>query len=168
MSQTMQICDSCLSRPKHKNEKKNEKKTESGQWKKNFLAQGDLVRGSSKVSFVARGLPLPVFYCSQRADMEVFRKVFNALEIENNEILRLYFHEYRKNLESVVFVEEEFLHKRIQKEDVSFNSIATMNIPEDAVKQYGSMVALRWWKSFMFTLSILRECLHDCCRECWF
>ena len=30
MSQTLQICDSCLSRPKNKNEK-NEKKTESGQ-----------------------------------------------------------------------------------------------------------------------------------------
>ena len=107
------------------------------------MKQGDLVRGSSKVSFVARGLSLPVFYCSQTADMEVFRKVFNALEIEKNEILRLSFHEYRKSLESVAFVEKKFLHKRIQKEDVSFNSTATMNIPEDAVKQYGSMVALR-------------------------
>ena len=54
-----------------------------------------------------------------------------------------YFHEYRKILESVVFVEEEFLHERIQKEDVSVDLTATMNIPEDAVKQYGSMVALR-------------------------
>ena len=36
--------------------------------------------------------------------MEGFRKVFNALEIENNEMLRLYFHEYRKDLESVAFV----------------------------------------------------------------
>ena len=36
--------------------------------------------------------------------MEGFRKVFNALEIENNEMLWLYFHEYRKDLESVAFV----------------------------------------------------------------
>ena len=43
----------------------------------------------------------------------------------------------------MVFVEEEFLHERIQKEDVSVDLTATMNIPEDAVKQYGSMVALR-------------------------
>ena len=75
--------------------------------------------------------------------MQGFRKVFNALEIENNEMLRSYFHEYRKNFESVVFMEEEFLHETIQKEDVSVDLTATMNIPEDAVKQYGSMVDLR-------------------------
>ena len=75
--------------------------------------------------------------------MEEFRKVFNAHEIENNEMLRSYFHEYKKNLESVVFVEEELLHERIQKEDVSVDLTATMNIPKDAVKQYGSMMAWR-------------------------
>ena len=101
------------------------------------------MKGSNKFSFVARGLPLPVFYCSQTADMEEFRKVFNAHEIENNEMLRSYFHEYKKNLESVVFVEEELLHERIQKEDVSVDLTATMTIPKDAVKQYGSMMAWR-------------------------
>ena len=101
------------------------------------------MKGSNKFSFVARGLPLPVFYCSQTADMEESRKVFNAHEIENNEMLRSYFHEYKKNLESVVFVEEELLHERIQKEDVSVDLTATMNIPKDAVKLYGSMVAWR-------------------------
>ena len=77
--------------------------------------------------------------------MEEFRKVFNAHEIENNEMLRSYFHfhEYKKNLKSVVFVEEELLHERIQKEDVSVDLTATMNIPKDAVKQYGSMMAWR-------------------------
>ena len=101
------------------------------------------MRGSNKVSFVTQGLPLPVFYCLQTADMEGFRKVFNVLGIENNEMLLSYFHEYRKNLQSVVFAEEEFLHERIQK-DVPVNLTGTMNIPEDAVKQYGrSMVALR-------------------------
>ena len=101
------------------------------------------MRRSNKVSFVARGLPLPVFYCSQTAGMEGFRKVFKVLEIENNEVLRSYFHEYRKNLDSVVFVEEEFLHERIQEEDMSVDLTATMNITEDAVKQYGSIEALR-------------------------
>ena len=96
--------------------------------------------------------------------MEEFRKVFNAHEIENNEMLQSYFHEYKKNLESVVFVEEELLHERIQKEDVSVDLTATMNIPKDAVKQYGSMMAWRWLKSLMFTLCILNEC----CHECWF
>ena len=101
------------------------------------------MRGRNKVSFVAQGLPLPVFYCSQTADIEGFKKVFKALEIKNNEIIWSYFHKYRKNLESLVFVEEEFLHERVQKEDVSVDLTATMNIPEVAVKQYGSMVALR-------------------------
>ena len=123
------------------------------------------MRGSNKVSFVARGLPIPVFYRSQTADMAGFRKVFNALEIENNEMFRSYFHEYIKNLDSVVFVEEEFMHERIQKEDGSVDLTATMNIPENAAKQYGSMVALRLLKSLMFTLSILRGCLNECCHE---
>ena len=101
------------------------------------------MRSSNKVSFVARGLPLLVFYRSQTADMEGFRKVFNALETENNEMLRSYFHEYRKDLDSFVFVEEEFLHERIQKEDRSVDLTANMNILEDAMKQYRSMVALR-------------------------
>ena len=101
------------------------------------------MRCSNNISFGARGLPLLVFYCLETADMEGFRKVFNALEIENNEILRSHFHEYKKNLESVVFVEEAFLHERIQKEDVSVDLTPTMNIPEDAMKQYGSIVALR-------------------------
>ena len=61
--------------------------------------------------------------------MKGFRKVFNGLEIENNEMLFSYFHEYKKDLESVVFVEEEFLHERIQKEDVFVDLTATMNIP---------------------------------------
>ena len=61
--------------------------------------------------------------------MKGFRKVFNGLEIENNEMLLSYFHEYKKDLESVVFVEEEFLHERIQKEDVFVDLTATMNIP---------------------------------------
>ena len=61
--------------------------------------------------------------------MKGFRKVFNGLEIENNEMLLSYIHEYKKDLESVVFVEEEFLHERIQKEGVSVDLTATMNIP---------------------------------------
>ena len=43
----------------------------------------------------------------------------------------------------MVSVEEEFLHERIQEEDMSVDLTATMNITEDAVKQYGSIEALR-------------------------
>ena len=57
----------------------------------------------------------------------------------------------------MVFLEKKFLHQRIQKEDVSIDFTATIDIPEDAVKHYGSMVTLRWSKSLMFTLSIIRK-----------
>ena len=83
------------------------------------------MRAEIKFPIVAHCLSLPFFYCLQTADMEDFRKVFNALEIENKEMLRLYFHESRKNFESVVFVEEEFLHNGIQKEDESIDLTAT-------------------------------------------
>ena len=82
------------------------------------------MRAEVKFPIEARCLSLPFFYCLQTADMEGFRKVFNALEIENKEMLRLYFHESRKNFESVVFVEEEFLHNGIQKEDESIDLTA--------------------------------------------
>lgn len=50
--------------------------------------------------------------------MEGLRKAFNALEIEDNDKLQLYFYDNRQDFESVVFVEKAFRHKRIQKECV--------------------------------------------------
>ena len=52
------------------------------------------------------------------------------------------------------------------EEDVSVDLTATMNMSEDAMKHYGSMLALMWLKSGMFTLSILRESLNKCCHKC--
>ena len=40
----------------------------------------------------------------------------------------LTFHDYRKDLESVVFVDEEFLHKMIKKKHMFVDLAATMNI----------------------------------------
>ena len=50
---------------------------------------------------------------------------------------------YRKKLEEVVFVEEEFLYKKISKKDVYVDYGATADIPQDAVKQYGDSTALK-------------------------
>ena len=80
--------------------------------------------------------------------MEGLRKVLNVLQIENNNMLQPCFYECRDDFESVAFFAEEFWHKRIQKEDgekkdAFVDITATMNIPEDAVKQYGSLVALK-------------------------
>lgn len=50
--------------------------------------------------------------------MQESKKVFkiNALETENYDMLRLYSKDWRKDLESAAFVEEEFLHKGSRKE----------------------------------------------------
>ena len=113
MSQTLHICGSCLSRPKNENKKK----TENEQRHKIFLRRLSWFGAAIKF-FCSTRLTSSMFYCLPTEDMEGLRKVFNALEIENNDILQPYFHDYRKDFESVVFVEEEFLCKRIQKEDM--------------------------------------------------
>ena len=46
----------------------------------------------------------------------------------------------KENFEPVVFLGKKTW---IQKEDVSIDFTATIEIPEDAVKHYGSMVTLR-------------------------
>ena len=43
----------------------------------------------------------------------------------------------------MVFVEKEFLHKKISKKDVYVDYGATADIPQDAVKQYGDLTALK-------------------------
>ena len=43
----------------------------------------------------------------------------------------------------MVFVEEEFLYKKISKKDVYVDYCATAVIPEVAVKQYGDLTALK-------------------------
>ena len=43
----------------------------------------------------------------------------------------------------MVFVEEEFLYKKISKKDVYVDYGATADVPQDAVKQYGDLTALK-------------------------
>ena len=43
----------------------------------------------------------------------------------------------------MVFVEEEFLYKKISKKDVYVNYGATADIPQVPVKQYGDLTALK-------------------------
>ena len=49
---------------------------------------------------------------------------------------------YRKKFEEVIFVEEEFLYKKISKKDVyvDYGAMAD-HIPQVAVKQYGDLTA---------------------------
>ena len=62
-----------------------------------------------------RAFPLP---CCPRAGIEGFNDVRTAISSENIQLLQSYIAIYRKKLEEVVFVEEEFLYKKISKKDV--------------------------------------------------
>ena len=68
--------------------------------------------------------------------MEGLNDIRTAISSENIELLQSYIAIYRKKLEKVVFVEEEFLYKKINKKDVYADYGATADIPQVAVKQY--------------------------------
>ena len=75
--------------------------------------------------------------------MEGLNEIRTAIRSENIQLLQSYIATYRKKLEEVVFVEEEFLYKKISKKDVYVDYGATADIPQDAVKQYGDLTALK-------------------------
>ena len=70
-------------------------------------------------------------------------KIRTAINSENIQLLQSDIVTYRKKLEEVVFVEEEFLYKKISKKDVYVDYGATTDIPQDAVEQYGDLTALK-------------------------
>ena len=69
--------------------------------------------------------------------------ICTAISNENIQLLQRYIVTYRKKLEEVAFVEEEFLHRKISNKDVYVDYGAMADIPEDAVKQYGFSTALK-------------------------
>ena len=69
--------------------------------------------------------------------------ICTAISSENIQLLQSYIVTYRKKLEEVAFVEEEFLHRKISNKDVYVDYGAMADIPEDAVKQYGFSTALK-------------------------
>ena len=81
--------------------------------------------------------------CCPRAGIEGLHEIRAVISSENNQLLQSYIATYRKKLEKVLFVEEEFLYKKISKKDVYVDYGATADIPQDAVKQYGDLTALK-------------------------
>ena len=69
-------------------------------------------------------------------------EIRTAISSENVQLLQSYIATYRKKLEEVVFVEEEFLYK-ISKKDIYVDYGATADIRQDAVKQYEDLTALK-------------------------
>ena len=78
-----------------------------------------------------------------RAGVEGLNDIRTTISSENIQLLQSYIVTYRKKLEEVVFVEEEFLLKKIGNRDVYVDYGAMTDIPEDAVKQYGDLTALK-------------------------
>ena len=68
--------------------------------------------------------------------MEGLNDIRTAISRENIQLLQSYIATYRKKLEEVVFVEEEFMYKKIIKKDVCVDYGATADITQVAVKQY--------------------------------
>ena len=66
--------------------------------------------------------------------MEGLNDILTAISSENIHLLQNYIATYRKKLEEVVFVEEDFLYKKISKKDVYVDYRATAVIPQAAVK----------------------------------
>ena len=75
--------------------------------------------------------------------MEGLNEIRTAISSKNIQLLQSYIVTYRKKLEEVAFVEVEFLYKKISKKDVYVDYGATADIPQDAVKQYGDLTALK-------------------------
>ena len=75
--------------------------------------------------------------------MEGLYEIRPAISSENIPLLQSYIVTCREKLEEVVFVEEGFLQKKISKKDVYMDYGAMTDIPEDAVKQYGDLTALK-------------------------
>ena len=70
--------------------------------------------------------------------MEGLNDIRTAISSENIQLLQSYIATYKKNIEEVIFVEEEILYKKI-----SMGYGATAGIPQVAVKQYGDLTALK-------------------------
>ena len=84
--------------------------------------------------------------------MEGLNEVRTAISSKNIKLLQSYIVTYRKKLDEVIFVEEEFLHKNICNKDVYMDYGAMADIPEDAVKQYGDLTALKQVKQTIIIL----------------
>ena len=88
-----------------------------------------------------RTFPLP---CCPLADMHGCNDIRTVISSENIQLLQSCIATYRKKLEEVVFVEEEFLYKKISKKDNYVDYDATADhILQAAVKQYGDLTALK-------------------------
>ena len=84
--------------------------------------------------------------------MEGLNEIRTAISSENIQLLQSYIATNRKELEEVVFLEEELLYDKISKKDVYVDYGATADISQDADKQYGNLTALKQVKQIIIIL----------------
>ena len=84
-----------------------------------------LVKFRYKTYSQRRAFPLP---CCPRAGMEGLNDTRTAISSKNIQLLQSYIATCRKKLEEVVFVEKEFLYKKISKKDVYVDYGATADL----------------------------------------
>ena len=75
--------------------------------------------------------------------MEGLNDIRTAISSKRIQVLQSYIAIYRKKLKEVLFVEEEFLYKKISKKDFYADYGTTADTPQNAVKQYGDLTALK-------------------------
>ena len=61
--------------------------------------------------------------------MEGLNDIRTAISSENIQLLQSYIATYKKKLDELVFIEEEFLYKKISQKDVYVDYDATADIP---------------------------------------
>ena len=101
---------------KRKKQKEDRKQTE----KQNFLALGDQVRSSNNVFIESNNM------MEWLKDKVMWKRLTKMRYILS-----------RKEQKSVVFVKEEFLHKKIQKKEDIFGYLTTNSLRKVSVKQNG-------------------------------
>ena len=74
--------------------------------------------------------------------MEWLRVVCTVISRDNFQLVQSCFVTYRQRLEEVVPVDEELLHKKIYHKYTYLDSVATIAISDDAVKQDCHLTAL--------------------------
>ena len=80
----------------------------------------------------ARSVSSSLLLMGRHGRFDSLNEIRTAIISENIRQLQSYIATYKKKLEKVVFAEEGFLYKKINKKDVYVDYGATADIPQDA------------------------------------
>ena len=165
ISQTLQICGICLSRPKTK-KKKNEKKAESDHWNKIF---------SRKVTWWGAAIKFPSWHKLRLSQSSTVHKRLSFVKGLEKYLMRLKL--WTTRCSGRIFMSKErtltqwFLWRRVPaREDPERRYVCRSDCNHEhpwrcskAVWKHGCFEVIEKFNVYYY---ILRECLSECCREC--